>query len=113
MVGQIPGSRLALILCLYQLTGIGSRDEVDGAGRGLAVSAEEAEQLGIVNRVLAENKLEEGTRALAVKVALGPPEVMRLTKLPINRTFEIMGLNEALSANIDLSSILKTAMSRS
>lgn len=60
---------------------------------GDSVSAEEAERLGIVNRVVPENKLEEETRALAVKVALVPPEVMRLTKLPINRTFEIMGLN--------------------
>lgn len=76
---------------------------------GDSVSAEEAERLGIVNRVVPENKLEEETRALAVKVALVPPEVMRLTKLPINRTFEIMGLNEALNANIDQSSLLNTA----
>lgn len=76
---------------------------------GDTVTAEEAKQLGIVNRVVSENKLEEETRALAVKIALVPPEVMRLTKLPINRTYEIMGLNEALGTNIDQSSILNTA----
>ena len=76
---------------------------------GDSISAEEAERLGIVNRVVPEDKLEEETRSLAVKVALVPPDVMRLTKLPINRTFEIMGLKEALNANIDQSSMLNTA----
>ena len=76
---------------------------------GDSVSAEEAERLGIVNRVVPEDKLEEETRSLALKIALVPPEVMRLTKMPINRTFEIMGLNEALDANIDQSSMLNTA----
>jgi enoyl-CoA hydratase len=76
---------------------------------GDSVSAEEAERLGIVNQVVPEDKLEEEARALAVKVALVPPEVMRLTKLPINRTFEIMGLHEALNTNVDQSSMLNTA----
>ena len=53
--------------------------------------------------------MEEETRSLAVKVALVPPAVMRYTKMPINRTFEIMGLHQALAANIELSSILNNA----
>ena len=76
---------------------------------GDTVSAEEAERLGIVNRVVPEDKLEEETRNLAVKIALVPPAVMRYTKLPINKTFEIMGLQNALDTNIDHSSILNTA----
>jgi enoyl-CoA hydratase len=76
---------------------------------GDTIDAEEAKQLGIVNEVVPENKLEQETLALAVKVALVPPEVMRLTKLPIKRTYEIMCLHEALGANIDQSCILNTA----
>ena len=76
---------------------------------GDTVTAEEAERLGIVNRVVPEDKLEEETRNWAVKIALVPPEVMRLTKLPINKTFEIMGIHNALDANIDHSSLLNTA----
>ena len=67
---------------------------------GDSVSAEEAERLGIVNRVVPADELEEETRDTAVKLLLMPPEVMRLTKQPINRAFEIMGLFEALKTNI-------------
>jgi enoyl-CoA hydratase len=66
-----------------------------------SVSAEEAERLGIINRVVPADKLEEETQALSLKLSLVPPEVMRLTKKPINRTYEIMGLFEALKTNID------------
>jgi enoyl-CoA hydratase len=76
---------------------------------GDSVSAQEAERLGIVNRVVPADKLEEETQAMAVKLSLVPPEVMRLTKQPINRTYEIMGLFEALKTNIDYSSVLHTA----
>ena len=38
-----------------------------------------------------------------------PPEVIRLTKQPINRTYEIMGIYEALKTNINFSSVLHTA----
>ncbi|GAG19364.1 unnamed protein product, partial [marine sediment metagenome] len=76
---------------------------------GDSVSAQEAERLGIVNRVVPADKLEEETRAMAVKLSLVPPEVMRLTKQPINRTYEIMGLYEALKTNIDHSCVLHTA----
>jgi enoyl-CoA hydratase len=76
---------------------------------GDSISAEEAEKLGIVNRVVPEDDLEKETQAMAVKLSLVPPEVMRLTKTPINRTYEIMGLFEALKTNIDYSSVLHTA----
>lgn len=69
---------------------------------GDSVSAEKAEQMGIVNRVVPADELEEATQALALQIALVPLEVMRLTKIPINRTYEIMGLNEALKTNIEL-----------
>ena len=76
---------------------------------GDSVSAEEAERLGIVNKVVPADKLEGETHAMAVKLALVPPEVMRLTKQPINRTYEIMGLYEALKTNIDHSCVLHTS----
>ena len=69
---------------------------------GDSVSAEEAKDLGIVNRVVPADELEEATKALALQIALVPLEVMRLTKISINRTYEIMGLNEALNTNIEL-----------
>ncbi len=62
-------------------------------------SAEEAERLGIVNRVVPADEFEKETQAMTIKLSLVPPEVMRLTKQPINRTYEIRGLYEALKTN--------------
>lgn len=76
---------------------------------GDSVDADEAKQLGIVNRIVPADKLAEETKALALKIALVPPEVMRVTKAPINRTYEIMGINEAVKSNVDFSSVLHSA----
>lgn len=76
---------------------------------GEAITAQEAARLGMVNRVVPRDRLEEEATALARKVALVPPEVMKLTKQPINRTFEIMGLYAALHQHIEVSGILNSA----
>jgi len=76
---------------------------------GDTIDAQEALRLGLVNRVVARESLEQEAEALALKVARVPPEVMRLTKGPINRTFEIMGLYAALDGNLQASSILNSA----
>ena len=76
---------------------------------GDLIDAEQAEGLGMVNRVVPREDLEGEAEALALKIARVPPAVMRLTKMPINKTYEIMGLYAALRANVDLSSILHVA----
>ena len=76
---------------------------------GDSVSADDTERLGIVNRVVPVDELEEDTQATVVKHSLVLPEVMRFTKKPINRTYEIMELYEALKTNIDFCNVLHTA----
>ena len=53
---------------------------------------EKAERLGIVNQVVPADELEEETQVMAVKLSFVALEVIQLTKKPINRTYEIMGL---------------------
>jgi enoyl-CoA hydratase len=78
---------------------------------GDMIDAHEAERIGMINRVVPLDDLAREAEALALKMARVPPEVMALTKRPINRTFEIMGLYAALQANVDISSILNTVNS--
>jgi enoyl-CoA hydratase/3-hydroxyacyl-CoA dehydrogenase len=51
---------------------------------GDSASAPETERLGIVNRGVPAEKLEEETQAMTGKPSIVPPEVMRITKQPIS-----------------------------
>src|SRR5256885_2092119 len=52
---------------------------------GDVVDAAEAARLGLVNRVVPAAELETATRALAAKIAAGPPLALRLDKQMLNR----------------------------
>jgi enoyl-CoA hydratase len=73
------------------------------------LTAEQALALGLVNRVVPPEQLEDGAFALAHEIATIGPEAIKLTKQAINRTYEIMGLREALLANLDLDTLIETA----
>jgi enoyl-CoA hydratase/carnithine racemase len=76
---------------------------------GDAITAAEAERLGLVNRVVPGDELEAAVDELACKIAPTPLPVLRLTKLALVRAFEAMGLRNAVAANLDLSAILNAA----
>ena len=65
------------------------------------LSAERAERIGLVNRVVAKGTHVEEALALATRIAALDPEAVVRTKAAINRSFEIMGLHEALRAGLD------------
>lgn len=88
---------------------LGSKKARELLFTGDTIDAREAQTLGLVNRVVARARLEEETRALALKIARTPTEIIKLTKAPINRVFELMGLREAFAANVDASAILNGA----
>jgi enoyl-CoA hydratase len=75
---------------------------------GDTVDAREAERIGMINRVVPADKLEEEVQKLADKIAKVPPEVMRLTKIPLNRNYEIAGLRESVAYNLEVSSLLNS-----
>jgi enoyl-CoA hydratase len=66
------------------------------------ITAERAERIGLVNRVVPAGQHLEAALALGRRIAAMDPEAVRLTKESINRTFEIAGLKEAFRANLDL-----------
>jgi enoyl-CoA hydratase len=76
---------------------------------GDAISATEAERLGLVNAVVASDALEDAVNALVAKIAPTPLPVLRLTKLALVRAQEAMGLRTAVAANLDISAMLNAA----
>jgi enoyl-CoA hydratase len=76
---------------------------------GDAIDAARAEQIGLVNRVVAAERLGTEADALARRIALTPVAVLRYTKLGLLRTYEAMGLSQAVNSNLDLSAILNGA----
>ena len=73
---------------------------------GDLIDAEEAERIGLVNRVVPAERLEEETLALARKMARLEPAALAFNKVSINRTYEIMGLLNALSMNQELMALI-------
>ena len=65
------------------------------------LSAERAERIGLVNRVVAKGTHVEEALALAARIAALDADAVVRTKAAINRGFEIMGLHEALRAGLD------------
>ena len=52
------------------------------------VEADEAERLGLFNRVVPADELREASFALAAKIAAGPPIALRYMKANLNRALE-------------------------
>jgi enoyl-CoA hydratase/carnithine racemase len=76
---------------------------------GDVIDAAEAERIGLVNRVVPAERLDEEVDALIAKIAPTPLAVLRYTKLGILRAYEAMGLGQAVAANLDLSAILNAS----
>ena len=72
------------------------------------MSAQEALHLGIVNEVVGENEGLNRGIALAREIAMMDPDSVKLTKQAINRTYEIMGLNQALAMGVDTSVLIES-----
>ena len=65
------------------------------------LSAERAERIGLVNRVVPRGTHVDEALALAERIAALDADAVVRTKAAINRSFEIMGLHEALRAGLD------------
>ena len=58
-------------------------------------SADEAERLGMVNRVVPRAELATATRELADRIALVPPATAQVVKRSINKTLDLQGQRDA------------------
>lgn len=66
------------------------------------IAAREAFDMGLVNRVVPVAEVEETAMAMARHIAVIDPNLVQETKRAINRTFEIMGLSQALKEALDI-----------
>lgn len=70
------------------------------------IDAHEAERIGMVNRVFADDKLEEETMRYARRCAAISIEGLQTTKASINRGAEIAGFRQAIEYGLELGAML-------
>lgn len=63
---------------------------------GDTLTAEEAVRYGVANYMFPTEKLDEETLAIAKKIAHIPPQLLMLSKMSVNKTFEMMGFRTAM-----------------
>jgi len=75
---------------------LGPRKAKEYLFTGDYITAEEALRLGLVNRVVPPERLQEETTALAERIALQDPFALRLAKLSVNMMLDEMGQRNAI-----------------
>ena len=73
------------------------------------ISADEALRIGLVNRVVPADDLDEATLALAEEIAKNEPFVVQTTKRAVNRAWDVAGFRAAMAANVELDVMIETA----
>jgi enoyl-CoA hydratase len=73
------------------------------------IPAAEAHRIGLVNRVVPKDQLEDATMALATEIAKNEPFVVQTTKRALNRVWDVAGFRAAMAANTELDTIIETA----
>ncbi len=69
---------------------------------GDSVSGKEADRIGMINRAVPAAQLEEEVNKLAFKISQMPLDLIRLHKTGVNRTYEIMGIRNAVNYGLEL-----------
>ncbi len=73
---------------------------------GDTIDANEAERIGMVNKVVPLDRLEEEVGKLARKLANVPAFALRMNKTTINKAFEMMGMRNAMAQSLESISLL-------
>jgi len=73
---------------------------------GDTIDANEAERIGIVNKMVPLDRLEEEVEKLARKLANVPALALRINKININKAFEMMGIRNAMAQALESISLL-------
>lgn len=76
---------------------------------GDLLSAAEAREAGIVNRVFADDRLAADSMKYAQRLALIGPEALSRAKLAVNRSMEMRGFRNAITAAVDVIAPIYTA----
>jgi enoyl-CoA hydratase/carnithine racemase len=73
------------------------------------IPADEALRIGLVNRVVPRDRLDDETLALAEEIAKNEDFVVQTTKRAVNRAWEVAGFRAAIESNTELDTIIETA----
>jgi enoyl-CoA hydratase len=73
------------------------------------VSADDALRIGLVNRVVPRDRLDDATMELAEEIAKNEPFVVQTTKRSVNRAWDVAGFRAAMAANTELDVMIETA----
>ncbi len=90
---------------------VGARKAKELMLTGDRIDGDEAHRLGLVNRVVPEDRLDDVVMDVAGRIATFDPTVVRLTKQMVNRTLETSGFRRALVESVDLSAIIEGSRS--
>jgi len=82
----LSGADMGAAFLLPRLVGLAKATEM--LYTGSFISAEEAERIGLYNRVVAADELTDATRKLADRLARGPAFALAMTKEMLNREME-------------------------
>ena len=80
---------------------MGARKAKEMLFTGGKIGAREAQAIGMVNRVVADDELPDAALAMAQQIAKAPLFGLRLIKRSINRSLDAQGLRTALQAHFD------------
>jgi enoyl-CoA hydratase/carnithine racemase len=81
---------------------LGPRKAKEMLFTGAFIDAQEAHRLGMVNRVVPRDELDEATMALASEIAEQDPFALRMAKRAVNVTQDIQGYHSSLQAVLDM-----------
>jgi len=73
------------------------------------VTAAQALEMGLVNRVVSPEGVLDETLAIARRIAANDTNAVKLTKQAINRSFDMAGFREALSQALELDCKIETS----
>ncbi len=77
------------------------------------VPAQRAESLGLVSSVVPADQLDAEARRFAEQLAANDPTAVRLTKQAINRSYQIMGMPQALAEALEFDVTIETTPTES
>jgi enoyl-CoA hydratase len=80
----------------------GARKAKEMLFTGRSMTAEEAERLGMVNKVVPLDDLRSETRALAEEIAKKHPFALRQAKRAVNQTLDVMGFYAAVQSVFEI-----------
>jgi enoyl-CoA hydratase/carnithine racemase len=81
---------------------LGARKAKEILFTGRPVTADEAERVGMVNKVVPRDELDAQTRALAETIAAMPPFGLRQAKRAVNQTLDVQGFYAAIQSVFDI-----------